>query len=148
MTQKIALSLAICAISLPVAGQKISASDVPPTVITSFNKNFPGITPQWEYEDGKFDGEFHENGHKVEAIFDRRGNMSVGIDLSATPAAMKNYLDKNYKNSRIRKLTKMATITAEVTYAVRAGNKELLFDANGKFVKSAPAGSIIPVEKD
>jgi hypothetical protein len=74
--------------------------------------------------------------------------MSVGIELSSVPKAMRTYLDQKYKDVKLRKATKLATPEAVVTYAVRAGNKEFLFSANGDFIKSAPAGTIIPVEKD
>ena len=52
-------------LALVACGQKIDASKVPAAVKASFAKEYPGITPKWEKEDGKYEVNFKKDGNIV-----------------------------------------------------------------------------------
>jgi hypothetical protein len=127
--------LAIIGVPFSTCAQRLEASKVPQTIITAFEKNYPGITPLWEFEDGSFDAEFKQNGKKIEILYDRKGNSSQKIDADNVPAEMKNYINSYYRGEKIRKTKKLVSANGDTKYLAIVGNKTLIFYNNGKFIE-------------
>src|SRR4051812_34648711 len=80
--------------------QKINASAVPSNVKQSFSSNHPGITPEWEKEDGNFEASFKEDGHDISCVIDYSGTIletETDIPVSELPQEATLYLKTHYK---------------------------------------------------
>ncbi len=119
--------------------QKINASKVPAAVKTSFSKNFSGVTSvKWEKEKGNFEAGFTENGIKMSAVFDDKGNLietETAIDIANLPAGANDYIATNYKGAKIKEAAKLKMQNGDINYEAEIKGYDLIFDANGKFIK-------------
>jgi hypothetical protein len=129
------LFVATC-ISFSVKAQYVDESKVPATVKNAFAKKYPGITPQWELEDGRFDAEFKENDKKRSILFDRKGNSfeQTKVNGVEVPTALVDYINTNYKGEKLKKVKKLVGSNGEVSYLGVMESKSIHFDANGKFI--------------
>ena len=118
--------------------QKISASKVPAPVTSAFKKQFPDIkSVTWELEDGQYEASFKKNGVPSSANFDKNGSLvetEVDIKVNQLPTAVPDYVKKNYK-SPIKEASKITKPNGEVNYEAMVNHTDLIFDANGKFLK-------------
>lgn len=67
------------ALSLFACGEtdtNVNASDVPATIMTAFNAEYPGATDvEWEKDDDSYEVEFKMNGEEMEVDYDMNGQM-------------------------------------------------------------------------
>ena len=125
------LSLAACA-------QKLDASKVPTPVKEAFAKKYPGITPKWENENGNFEAGFRQAGHTMSALFEANGTMTeseVDIKITELPAKVLAYVKEHYKGATIKEGAKITKADGTVNYEAEVNKMDVLFDANGKFIK-------------
>ena len=122
-----------------VFGQKIVASKVPEAIQTAFSKNFAGIKEmKWEKEKGKYEANFSENGSKKSALFEADGKWletETGIDASALPASVKEYIAQNYKGAKIKEAAKLRMANGDDNFEAEVKGMDLIFDSKGKFIR-------------
>ncbi len=125
--------------SVSAFGQKIEASQVPVAVKAAFNKQFPGIKEvKWEKEKANYEANFKENGNKMAALFDSDGKWletETGVNASLLPAGAKEYIAQNYKGAKIKEVAKLKMANGDENYEAEVKGIDLIFDANGKFIK-------------
>jgi hypothetical protein len=121
-------------------GQKIDASKVPTAAQSAFSKNFPGVKDvKWEKEKGNYEANFKQNGQKMSALFDANGawlETETDIAINTLPIAVTDYVAKNYKGEKIKEAAKLKMANGDNNYEAEVKGMDLIFDANGKFIKS------------
>lgn len=126
--------------SMPAFAQKLDVSKVPASVMAAFNKNFSGINDaKWEKEKGNYEANFKQNGQKMSALFDANGGWletETDIAINTLPAAVTEYIAKNYKGEKIKEAAKLKMANGDDNYEAEVKGLDLIFDAKGKFIKS------------
>jgi hypothetical protein len=119
--------------------QKLQEKDVPASVKTAFQKNFPQAkVEKWEKEDDHFEVEFELNASEQSVLFDAQGNLletEVEITIDQLPNNISDYIKANYKGHSVKEAAKMTDAKGTVTYEAEIKGRDLLFDSNGKFIK-------------
>lgn len=126
-----------------LSAQKVKEAEVPKAVTESFSKNFPGSkAKEWEKEKDTYEAEFNLNKVETSASFKADGTLfetETEIAASALPKAVTDYVTKNYAGHKLSEASKIVDDKGTVTYEaeVKKGKEEmdLLFDANGTFLK-------------
>ncbi len=116
------------------------AQNTPDAVKAAFAKKFPGVTvKKWDAEDGKYEANFTQSGKTMSATFSAAGaweETETDIKTSELPAAITSYIKTNYKGKSIKEAAIISNPTTEKMYEAEVGGTDLLFDANGKFIKA------------
>jgi hypothetical protein len=135
------LSLAFIAImGLCANAQKVNASKVPATVKAAFAKQFAGATAKWEKENGQYEAGFKSDGKDMSALFTAEGTMTeseVSMKPTELPTKVLAYVKANYKGKTIKEGAKITKADGTVNYEAEVNGVDVLFDANGKFLKEA-----------
>ncbi len=115
---------------------------VPAEVTQAFAKEFPGKKATWDSEDGGFEAEFKLNGIDASATYNKAGHresLEIAIKTEELPATAMEYVKKNYPLHKITEAAKITTDKNVVTYEIEVGKNgkslDVIFDANGKFIK-------------
>ena len=136
---KKALMMSIMALVVfSACGQKLSASKVPQAVKTSFEKQYPDISPKWEKEDGKYEATFKQSGKTMSAMFTPAGiftESETAIKTTELPASISTYVKEHYTGKTIKGAAKITKQNGIVNYEVVINGKDVMFDANGKFLE-------------
>jgi hypothetical protein len=128
----------IAVIGFAAYAQKLDASKVPAEVKAAFAKQYPGVTAKWEKEDGKFEAGFKQNGKTMSALFEANGTMTeseMDIKVSDLPASVLAYVKENCKGKTIKEGAKITKADGTVNYEAEVDGKDVIFDANGIFLK-------------
>jgi hypothetical protein len=111
-------------------------------VKTAFEREFPNKKASWTNEDTGFEAEFSLNGAEASATYDENGHrkeLEVEIKKQELPQAVLNYLKQNYPSKKIDEIAKITNdkniVIYETEIKIDGKSRDLLFDANGKFVK-------------
>lgn len=119
--------------------QKLDGKDVPVAVKSSFAKLFPTVKDvKWGKEGVDFEGEFDLNKVETSATFDSNGNLKEvesEIEVSALSQKIRDYVSKNYPNSKIKEASKITDSKGIITYEAEMKGMEIIFDSNGNFLK-------------
>ncbi len=136
------MAIALCIGSVCLAqqeekeGKKIVA---PQAARAAFVKAFPGSSNvRWVKEDANYEAEFKQNSKVMSAVFDNKGTLmetEVNIKTSELPAPVLQYVKEHYKGASIKEAAKITKPNGEVNYEAEVKKANLLFDANGKFIK-------------
>ena len=127
------------AIGYSACAQKMDASKVPVVVKSSFVKQFPGAVAKWEKEDGKFEAGFKKDGNTMSALFDANGTMTeseMNIKVAELPVTVLEYVKEHYKGKSIKEGAKITKANGTVNYEAEVSGKDVIFDANGKFIET------------
>jgi len=133
------LMLGFC-LAIVTYGQKINASKVPATVKASFNSAYPGVMAKWEKEDGNYEVNFKKDGIAMSVVIQPNGSIietESDTRITDLPAAIASYVGKHYPGKQIKEASKIINADRSVNYEARVNGKDLIFDANGKFIKEA-----------
>ncbi|MGC8750510.1 PepSY-like domain-containing protein [Hydrotalea sp.] len=125
-----------------VSAQKLKADQVPAAVKAAFAKHFPNVTAKWEKEDTHYEAGFHQNGKEMSALFDANGNLTeteVAIKVSELPAAVHQYIQKNYPGAKVKEASIITLADGTKHYEAEVNGQDLIFDANGNFIKAVKA---------
>ncbi|MES2332739.1 MAG: hypothetical protein V4539_24235 [Bacteroidota bacterium] len=135
--KKILLVLAVF-MAVAVIAQKSIAPDV---VKAAFTKAYPGATKvKWEKEDGNFEVTFVQNGNEISAIYNPKGILQEAEhEMKATelPATVLAYMKDYYKGIKVKGGAKITKADGTVNYEAAIKGKDVIFDANGKFIKES-----------
>lgn len=136
--------LMMMVISVSVAfvacGQKIDASKVPAAVKAGFAKEYPGISPKWEKENGNYEVNFKQNGNSMSLLIQPNGSIietETDIRVDELPATVLAYVKEHYPGKNIKEAAKITRADRSVNYEAEVNHKDVIFDANGKFIKEA-----------
>ena len=138
MKKIIALIIPYAAVSLTACSQKIDAAKVPAPVKESFARQFPGATPKWEKEDGKYEAGFKQNGLEISALFESNGTMTESekeITTTELPGVVKDYIKNHYKGAAIKEAAKITSATGKIEFEAAIKGKDIIFDINGNFIR-------------
>jgi hypothetical protein len=126
-------------ISLAACAQKFKESEVPAVVKDAFKKSYKDAKEvKWEKEGANFEAEFEIGETDQSVVFDATGNLvetEVEIKVEELPSGANDYIAKNYKDTKIKKATKITDAKGTVTYEAEIKGKDLIFDSTGKFIK-------------
>lgn len=138
-------SVAVIVLAINSASaQKVKETEVPKAVVTSFQTHFKGAKADaWDKEkNGEYEAEFKMNKVEMSANFSADGTLmetEEEIAISTLPKSVEEYVIKNYLGSKIEEAAKITDATGKITYEaeIEKGKEEieLIFDANGQFIK-------------
>lgn len=148
--KKLLLFLLAAALVTNVQAQKLSASKVPPSVTNAFKKQHPDVkSVTWEAENGNFEANYKKNGGSYSEVFDKNGNLletEVDIKVSELPTGVTAYVKSHYK-SPIKEASKITKSNGEVEYEAALSDKDVIFDANGKYLKEVKEEKAVKEKK-
>ena len=108
---------------------------IPADIKRDFAKNHPAAANiKWDKEDQGYEASFEENKTGQSILYSASGNIletEIEIPLSALPAAAHAYLDKNYKDKKIKEAARITRQNGTVVYEAEINGKDILFDSNG-----------------
>ena len=122
-----------------VNSQNISDKDVPSTVKSAFQKQYPNIKKvKWEKEKANYEAGFESNKTEYAVLIDASGNIletEAGIKVDELPVKVKAYVLKNYPGQRVKEAAKITKADGEINYEAEVKGKDVIFDAAGNFIK-------------
>jgi len=137
--KKLALMAVAAMITSLTFAQKMQEKDVPAPVKNAFQKQYPTASDvKWDKEGEKFEASFDLNKIDNSVLFDAQGNIletEVEIELNQLPKGVLEYVKANYKGQKVKEAAKITDAQGKVTYEAEIKGMDLLFDANGKFIK-------------
>jgi hypothetical protein len=126
-------------ISLAACAQNVKEADVPTVVKDAFKKSYANAKEvKWEKEGANYEAEFEVGETDQSVVYDASGHLietEVEIKVDNLPAAVREYVSKNYKDMKIKEATKITDAKGAVSYEAEIKDKDLIFDSNGKFIK-------------
>jgi len=134
----LAILSAILIIIFPACAQKLKESQVPASVTGAFKKQFPNTNATWEKEGMNYEVNFKHDGKTMSSVIDANGSiLETETDMATAdlPAAIRTYVKEHYSNASIKEAAKIVKANGEVTYEALVKGKDVIFDANGKFLK-------------
>jgi hypothetical protein len=127
-------------VSAMAFGQHLKETQVPAATRSAFQKAYPHTAGKWEKENGNYEVSFHHQGKTMSAVVDGNGGIvetETGITMNDMPKDAKEYLKKHYGGAKITETAKIVKADGSVVYEAEVHKKDVLFDANGKFIKEA-----------
>lgn len=125
------------------SAQKLKEADVPKAVVSGFHNSFKDAkAKEWEKEGDKYEAEFDWAKIETSACFSSDGKLMEvehEIKVSELPAAIADYVAKNYAGYKITEASKIEdAATKKVSYEaeIQNGKEEidLVFDSEGHFL--------------
>ena len=120
--------------------QKLDPSKVPAAVKASFAKKYPDVDRvKWEKEGAQFEAGFKDNDHTMSALFAADGTLTeseLTIPTASLPAPVLDYVKAHYKGVAIKEAARITKASGEINYEAEVKGMDLIFDANGKYIKS------------
>jgi len=112
-------------------------NNIPDVVKSVLAKNYPNAkNVKWDKEDANFEASFKMNDLDNSILFDVKGNvLESEVAIKELPKNVLEYLNKNYPNQKVVESAKITNAKGVVTYEAEIKGKDLIFDANGKFLK-------------
>ena len=135
------LAFAFCIVSFATisCSQKITEKELPAPVKTTFSKAYdkPGKV-KWNKEGkNEYEASFILNGKDISVVYSDDGVLQeteTEISVAELPAAVTDYVTKNYKNTKIGEAAKIIKKDGSVVYEAEVNKKDLLFDVSGKLL--------------
>ena len=138
MKKYLSLTALALVLALPVYAK---GPAIPEAVKTSFNKLYPTVqSAKWDKEDGDFEASFTLNKVKKSVKFDPAGNVvetEVAISNESLPSNAAAYVAAHYGKKTLKGAAKITDAKGVMTYEAEIKGKDVLFDANGNFLKEA-----------
>jgi len=132
-----------------LSAQEIKESEVPAAVKEALKKQYPNVKEvEWEKEGANYEAEIE----LVQIPMDGKGKkkeIEKSIEYTATgeliqteeemdvkdlPAAINEYVSKNYPGKKIKEASKITEANGTVKYEAEVEKQDLIFDANGAFL--------------
>ncbi len=138
--KKLSMIAVITLTVFTACAQKLNASKVPAAVKSSFEKLYPGIPAKWEKEAGNYEVNFKQNGHSMSLLIDSKGGnkeTEMIIKVADLPATVLAYVKEHYKGNTIKEGSKITKADGSINYEAEVSGKDVIFDANGKFIREA-----------
>ncbi len=114
-------------------------SVAPENIKAAFSKAYPGIGEvKWEKEDGNYEASFKKDGNELSVIYSPKAVMlesEVEIKPASLLPVIQSYMALHYKLMPIKGAAKITKANGIVEYEAAIRGKDILFDANGKFIR-------------
>ena len=113
----------------------------PQAVLNSFNQKFTGITDvDWSLEkNGEWEAEFDAaDGKETSANFSLDGTWletETEIAITDLPSAVRDAVTKMRPGKKIKEAARILDASGQITYEVEVSGKDLIFNAEGDFVR-------------
>ncbi len=123
---------------LMVNAQKLNPAAVPAKVKAAFAKPHPGITAKWEKENDVYEAGFKLGGKSISELYTAGGTMTeseTDIKIAGLPSTVQGFVKSHYKGAGIKEAAKITKSDGTVNYEAEVNKTDLIFDANGKFLK-------------
>jgi len=138
--KKILILFALTGFFVNAQAQDLKSTDVPVSVMDSFNLDYPAITDvDWNKDGNNFSAGFEENKLGRTITYAASGKR-VGIDeqivLTAVPYSVTAYVRKNHEGNEMDSASKLTSADGTVTYKTKMAGKDLFFDSKGTYLKS------------
>ncbi|KAA5534524.1 hypothetical protein F0919_07845 [Taibaiella lutea] len=130
-------------LTLVIHAQEKKHAQVKPTqeAKAGFESKFPGATNvKWEKEDDMLEVNFKQGGKEMSALFETNGTLTeteTEIAVTALPASASAYMKQHYAGKKVKEAAKIVKADGSVNYEAEVEKKDVLFDADGKFIKEA-----------
>ena len=115
------------------------STGAPASAKQAFAKAFPGASKvKWEKEGKEYEVNFVQAGKEMSAVYDEKGTLTETeeeIKPSALSASIVTYVKEHYKGAAIKEAAKITKPNGDVMYEAVVNKTDLIFDANGKFIK-------------
>lgn len=76
----------------------------------------------------------------MSAVIDKNGTIvetEADISITDLPKTVRDYMNKHYAGTKVKEAAKIVKANGEVNYEAEVNRKDVIFDANGKFIKEA-----------
>ena len=127
-------------VALSAFSQKLNESQVPAAVKTAFERKYPSVKASWDKEDANYEANFKHDGKAMSAVIGKNGTVvetETDIPVTDLPKAVQDYMKKNYPGVKIEEAARIVKANGDVNYEAEVHHKDVIFDANGKFIKEA-----------
>jgi len=121
-----------------INAQKLNESQVPSAVKSTFKKKYPSVKASWDKEDANYEANFKENGTAMSTVIDKNGTIvetEADIPVTDLPKMVRDYMKKNYPAIRMGEAARIVKANGDINYETEVHHKDILFDAEGKFIK-------------
>ena len=121
--------------------QKVKPANVPQAVQSAFSKKYPAARAvTWEKEKGNFEANWGgKSGEDHSVQFTPAGEFleSVqAISISQLPKPVLEYVKENFKGAEITEAGRVTDANGKISFEAEVNRKDLVFDKDGKFVKT------------
>lgn len=138
MKQLFVIAFICSTYSLTACAQKLQEAEVPGAAKAAFQKQYPNTKASWEKEKENYEVNFKKDGKVMSSVIDKTGatlETETDIKVSALPSSVQTYVKDHYKGAKIKEAAEIVRGNGEKNYEAEVGGKDVLFDANGKFLK-------------
>ena len=119
--------------------QKMKEGEVPETVVSAFHKGYPDVKEYtWYNENVNYEAEYEVGEMEAAVVFNPKGEVvetEIEIQVEKLPAAVAEYVSKNYSGARIKEASEITDSGGMKTFEAEIKGKDLVFDVNGNFLK-------------
>jgi hypothetical protein len=132
------LAIILDIVCLSACEQKLKESQVPAAVKAAFEREYPNTKATWDKEDQGYEAEFKKDGKEMSVIIDGSGKIietETMIAVTDLPAPISDYMSKHYSGMKVEEAAKIINANGDVTYEAEIKEKDVVFDANGNFLK-------------
>lgn len=137
--KKSVIILVALLVSTVAYSQKVKEKDVPEAVKTAFKSAYPKADDvKWEKEDANYEVEFEIDDVDHSALYDVNGKLlesEMEIETSQLPQKALDYMKTHYADKKIKEAAKITDAKGVVTYEAEIKGLDVMFDANGNFIK-------------
>jgi glucan biosynthesis protein len=127
-------------IALSARCQKLNESQIPAAVKTAFEKKYPSVKASWDKEDANYEANFKHDGKAMSTLIEKNGiivEIETNIPVTDLPKTVQDYMKKNYPGIKIEEAARIVKANGDVNYEAEVHHRDVVFDANGKFIKEA-----------
>jgi hypothetical protein len=124
--------------------QTKTENGIPQPAISAFQKLHPNaVGVKWGNEAPTFEAKFSEGAMRGAVSFDSLGTVvETELVIESTqlpnPQLIADYVRDNYPGERIQRCEKVTKNDGTITYEIQITGKELVFDAQEKFLNEEP----------
>lgn len=135
----ISILIIFAAFQINASAQKLVETEVPTPVKSSFTMMFNNTAvTSWEMVDGNYKANYMQAGVENAVLYTAEGKIihyENPITARDLPEATMNYINSNLAGKKITNVMRIKTITGMISYKLKAGDVNYLFDSNGSFIK-------------
>ncbi len=143
MKKLILLLIVVGSITQAQAQKKLMAKDVPTAVKDAFSKAYQMEKDiDWCKDGNNYEAEYDSKKGDMAAIYSADGQLvstEMDISIADLPSGVMEYLLKNHKDHKVKEASKTTNVDGTITYETEVQGMDLIFDSNGKYLKSKKA---------
>ena len=144
MKKRVIIALALLSSIAGFSQEKKESSEkkvqAPEATRAAFMKAYPSASKvKWEKEGQDFEVNFMQGKKEMSAVYNAAGVLQETeeeINVKELPASVQEYVKAHYKGS-ISEAAKVMKSNGEVNYEAEVNKVDLIFDKDGKFIKTA-----------